>query len=155
MSTSLDGKTALVTGAGRGIGRAVAIGLASPGSKAGLVARTHGELAETARDVPASRGTRVVAPGDLGGPAHSVNPAAELAGAGVTVHAFRPGPVDTAMQAWIRSQDPARIGAALHDRFTRSYESGALITPEHSARSLLAHLNSDATGQIWDVSDPL
>ena len=59
------------------------------------------------------------------------------------------------MQAWIRSQDPARIGAALHDRFTRSYESGALITPEHSARSLQGHLNSDATGQIWDVSDPL
>lgn len=57
--------------------------------------------------------------------------------------------------AWIRSQDPARIGAALHDRFTRSYESGALITPEHSARSLLAHLNSDSTGQIRDVSDPL
>ena len=82
--------------------------------------------------------------------AHTVNLAAELAGTGVTVNVFPPGPVDTAMQAWIRSQDPARIGpAALHDRFTRSYESGALITPEHSARSLLAHLNSDATGQIW------
>jgi 3-oxoacyl-[acyl-carrier protein] reductase len=63
--------------------------------------------------------------------------------------------VDTAMQAWIRSQDPARIGAAPHDRFTQSYASGFLITPDQSARSLVAHLDSDATGQIWDVSDPL
>jgi NAD(P)-dependent dehydrogenase (short-subunit alcohol dehydrogenase family) len=40
-----------VTGAGRGIGRAVAIGLASAGSAVGLVARSHDELAETARHV--------------------------------------------------------------------------------------------------------
>jgi NAD(P)-dependent dehydrogenase (short-subunit alcohol dehydrogenase family) len=39
--------------------------------------------------------------------AHTVNLAAELPGTGVTVDAFRPGPVDTVMQAWIRSQDPA------------------------------------------------
>jgi NAD(P)-dependent dehydrogenase (short-subunit alcohol dehydrogenase family) len=100
-------------------------------------------------------GANAYATGKAALEAHTVNLAAELAGTGVTVNAFRSGLVDTAMQAWIRSQDRARIGAALHDRFTLSYESGALITPEHSARSLLAHLNSDATGQIWDVSDPL
>ncbi len=46
--------------------------------------------------------------------AHTVNLAAELAGAGVTVNAFRPGEVDTAMQAWIRGQDPDQIGTGLH-----------------------------------------
>jgi 3-oxoacyl-[acyl-carrier protein] reductase len=84
--------------------------------------------------------------------AHSVNLAAELAGTGVTVNVFRPGSVDTAMQAWIRGQTPDQIGAQLHQRFTRSYEQGALITPERSARSLLARLPDDVTGQIWDIS---
>jgi NAD(P)-dependent dehydrogenase (short-subunit alcohol dehydrogenase family) len=76
-----------------------------------------------------------------------------LAGSGVTVNAFRPGSVDTAMQAWIRDQDPDRIGAGLHQRFSRSYAEGALITPEESARSLLDRLPGEATGQIWDVAD--
>ena len=40
----LDGKTALVTGAGRGIGRAVALALAGAGAELVLVSRTPGQL---------------------------------------------------------------------------------------------------------------
>jgi NAD(P)-dependent dehydrogenase (short-subunit alcohol dehydrogenase family) len=58
MSTSLDGRTALVTGAGRGIGRAIAMGLASAGGTVALVARSAGELAETAQRVHELDGTR-------------------------------------------------------------------------------------------------
>jgi NAD(P)-dependent dehydrogenase (short-subunit alcohol dehydrogenase family) len=76
-----------------------------------------------------------------------------LAGSGVTVNVYRPGSVDTAMQAWIRSQAPDEIGAALHEHFRTSYEQGSLITPEHSARSLLAYLVANATGEIWTVTD--
>ena len=83
--------------------------------------------------------------------AHTVNLAAELRGTGVTVNVYRLGGVDTAMQAWIRWQDPERIGAGLHERFNRNYAEGALITPEHSAAALLAHLAGDDTGTIWDV----
>ena len=64
----------------------------------------------------------------------------------------RPGGVDTAVQAWIRSQDPGRIGAGLHERFNKNFADGGLITPEHSAAALLAHLAGDDTGAIWDVS---
>jgi NAD(P)-dependent dehydrogenase (short-subunit alcohol dehydrogenase family) len=87
--------------------------------------------------------------------AHTVNLAAELDGTGVTVNAFRPGSVDTAMQAWIRGQDPAQVGAELHRRFTASYRDGNLISPQQSAQSLLARLASDDNGQIWSISDPI
>jgi NAD(P)-dependent dehydrogenase (short-subunit alcohol dehydrogenase family) len=86
--------------------------------------------------------------------AHTLNLAAELADTGVTVNAFRPGGVDTAMQAWIRDQIPEHIGAELHDRFTRNYQDRALLSPEQSALSLLARLPTTATAQIWDAADP-
>lgn len=86
--------------------------------------------------------------------AHTLNLAAELADTGVTVNAFRPGGVDTAMQAWIRGQDPQDVGAELHRRFTSNYEHGTLRTPKQSASSLLPRLTTAATGQIWDVADP-
>jgi NAD(P)-dependent dehydrogenase (short-subunit alcohol dehydrogenase family) len=116
MSSSLDGKTALVTEAGRGLGRAIAMGLASAGGTVALVARSAGELAGTARRVHELGGAPLVISSDLG-------------------------------------EDPARIGTALHNRFSRSYEAGILITPEHSAHSLLARLDSDASGQTWDVAN--
>jgi NAD(P)-dependent dehydrogenase (short-subunit alcohol dehydrogenase family) len=245
-------KTALITGAGRGIGRAIALGLAGAGAHVVLLARTAGQLEETSgllreQGVPAGRisvvpadladeGQRAMAaasvlaagridilvnnaatveplgptaeiaaedlrlayevnviapaaltaavlPGMLGAgwgrivnvssgivaypagmvrgnayaatkaalEAHTVNLAAELAGTGVTVNAYRPGGVDTAMQAWIRSQDPERIGD-LHERFNRNFAEGTLITPEHSAAALLAYVANDGTGEIWDVS---
>ena len=86
--------------------------------------------------------------------AHTLNLAAELADTGVTVNVFRPGGVDTAMQAWIRDQRAEHIGAELHDRFTRNYQDGTLLSPQQSASSLLARLPTTATAQIWDAADP-
>lgn len=249
----LAGRSALVTGAGRGIGRAVAIGLAQAGAQVALVARSKPELAQTAREIDDFGGHALVVPADLGdrgqlsmmidqaradlgnvdilinnaavvaplGPtrevdlqlwaaaieinviapaalsalllggmrtagwgrivnisssiaahpasmpgmnayatskaaleAHTLNLAAELAGTGVNINAFRPGSVDTAMQTWIRGQDPTQIGGALHQRFLDSYQQGTLITAQDSAALLIAHLLGEETGQIWDAATP-
>lgn len=47
-SFQLDGKIAVVTGAGRGIGRALAIGLAEAGADVALLSRTEEDLKDTA-----------------------------------------------------------------------------------------------------------
>jgi NAD(P)-dependent dehydrogenase (short-subunit alcohol dehydrogenase family) len=252
VATDFTGKTALVTGAGRGIGRAVALGLGGAGARVVLLARTTEQLEQTggllreqgvpdgristvpadladeqdrgraaaavlaagrvdilvhnaatveplgptaaitAADLRLAFEVNVIAPaaltaaclpgmldagwgrvvnvssGIVASPAgmirgnayaatkaaleaYTVNLAAELAGTGVTVNVYRPGGVDTAMQAWIRSQDPGRIGA-LHERFNRNYAEGTLITPGHSAAGLLARLAGEDTGAVWDVS---
>jgi NAD(P)-dependent dehydrogenase (short-subunit alcohol dehydrogenase family) len=52
----LDGKIALVTGAGRGIGRAASVALASAGAKLVLVSRTRSEHEEAASEIEASGG---------------------------------------------------------------------------------------------------
>jgi NAD(P)-dependent dehydrogenase (short-subunit alcohol dehydrogenase family) len=88
--------------------------------------------------------------------AHTRNLAAELDGTGVTVNVYRPGGVDTAMQAWIRAQDPGRIGGLLHERFVRSYADGGLLTPAESASALTGHLlgpDGEQTGRIWNLAD--
>ncbi|SHG99697.1 3-ketoacyl-ACP reductase [Pedobacter caeni] len=48
---SLKGKNAIITGAGKGIGRAMAIGLAQEGVNIGLVARTTSDLEKVAAEL--------------------------------------------------------------------------------------------------------
>lgn len=249
MGVGLDGRVALVTGAGRGIGAEIAAGLGSLGVGVAMLARTASQLDAVAAVVTDAGGTalaltadvadqgqidaalrrtrselgeigllinnaavvgplaptseltrqeitnalelNVVAPIYLSGrvlpamlaegwgrivnvssgvvsrpemmvrgtvysaskaalEAHTINLSAELAGTGVTANVYRPGAVDTEMQAWIRGQDPDRIGAELHRRFVHSHAAGALLTPRQSAAALLARIDSDGTGQIWD-----
>jgi NAD(P)-dependent dehydrogenase (short-subunit alcohol dehydrogenase family) len=56
MSENSNGQTALITGGGRGLGRAFALELAAIGMAVAVVARTEDELAETVQQVEAAGG---------------------------------------------------------------------------------------------------
>lgn len=75
---SLDGRRALVTGAGRGLGQGVAIALGQAGAHVTLVARTPEQLEETAAQVEHSE----VLAGDV------------LEGASIVERAEASGPID-------------------------------------------------------------
>jgi NAD(P)-dependent dehydrogenase (short-subunit alcohol dehydrogenase family) len=65
MSGALDGAIALVTGASRGIGAAVAIALARLGARVVITARTQGGLEETDDAIRAQGGEATILPLDL------------------------------------------------------------------------------------------
>lgn len=53
----LDGRVALVTGAGRGIGRSAALALAEAGAEVWLLARTANEIEQAAAEIRAAGGS--------------------------------------------------------------------------------------------------
>jgi NAD(P)-dependent dehydrogenase (short-subunit alcohol dehydrogenase family) len=62
------GKVALVTGAGSGIGRAVALAMLAEGYKVALVGRRKEQLEATAEAGKAKNGSALVVPADIGDP---------------------------------------------------------------------------------------
>jgi len=61
----LSNKIAIITGSGRGIGRAIAIAFAKEGAKVSLVARTISELEETSQLIEEYGSTSLVIPTDV------------------------------------------------------------------------------------------
>lgn len=62
---SLEGKVAVVTGASRGIGRAIALRLAQDGATLVLAARSEEALAKVASEIQSRGGRATCVPGDL------------------------------------------------------------------------------------------
>jgi 3-oxoacyl-[acyl-carrier protein] reductase len=63
--SDLENKIALITGAGRGIGKAISIALARAGCRVILSSRTQGQLDEVASTIRASAGDALVVAADL------------------------------------------------------------------------------------------
>jgi NAD(P)-dependent dehydrogenase (short-subunit alcohol dehydrogenase family) len=66
---NLPGQVAIVTGGGRGIGRAIALGLAKAGCTVALVARSEDQLAETARQITQLSSRAISVTADVSDPA--------------------------------------------------------------------------------------
>jgi NAD(P)-dependent dehydrogenase (short-subunit alcohol dehydrogenase family) len=69
MSTTLDGRVAIVTGASRGIGAATAQAFADAGASVVLAARDRTALERLAAEITAGGGTALVVPTDVSDPA--------------------------------------------------------------------------------------
>jgi 3-oxoacyl-[acyl-carrier protein] reductase len=65
IQVDLSGRTAIVTGASRGIGKAIALRLAAAGAKVACVARSADKLKEAADAISATGGTAEVHPCDV------------------------------------------------------------------------------------------
>ncbi|NWG09280.1 MAG: SDR family oxidoreductase [Nitrososphaerales archaeon] len=60
MELGLEGKIAVVTGASKGIGKAIAMGLAGEGAKLAICARGEDELKATAKEIESKTGVEVL-----------------------------------------------------------------------------------------------
>ena len=65
MSGKLIGKTAVITGASRGLGKAMALALAAEGARIALVARDRERLEAVATEIGAANGQATVVPADV------------------------------------------------------------------------------------------
>ncbi len=80
--------------------------------------------------------------------------AAEVAGRGIVVTVFRPGVVDTPMQAEIR-ETPARLFPRVAD-WQALYDRGQLRPPTEPAYAiywLVSHFAQDSNGQVFELND--
>ncbi len=65
MTTELSGKVAIVTGAGRGFGRAIALRLAAEGAKVTAISRSREQIDETANQIRATGAEALAVAGDV------------------------------------------------------------------------------------------
>ncbi|ACQ80626.1 short-chain dehydrogenase/reductase SDR [Beutenbergia cavernae DSM 12333] len=147
-------RTALVTGASRGIGRGLALGLADAGLDVGLLARDAEKLAEVAREVE-SRGRRaVVVTADVGDPdqvAAAVD--AALAGLGsIDLLVDNAGRIDAEVPLW--EADPDEWWSILETNVRGPFLLARAVIPGMLARGggRVVDLTSGAGAKDWDVA---
>ena len=141
----LDGRVAIVTGASRGLGRAMAVALAEAGADVALAARTRADLEETARLVAATGRRALAVATDVTAYAQMEalveRTVAELGGLHVVVNNS-----GIARVAPLAQMSPEDFRAVLEVN---------LIGAFNGCRAAAAHLIAQKSGKIVNVSSML
>lgn len=147
MDLRLDGKRAIITGASRGIGLAVATALAAEGTDVALVARGAAALEEAAAGLARGTGARVLAV-----PADTTS--SESVDAMVARVAGELGGVDILVNAAAQPADPTirRDLADLRDDDLRAEVETKVLGYLRCARAVAPHMIAAGWGRIVNIS---
>lgn len=142
VETTLAGRTAVITGAGRGIGKEIALALAAAGAQVALAARSADQLGEVAAVVRDRGGRALVVPTDVTDPAAVQRlverTVAELGGLDVVVN--NSGAIDSTP---LLEQDPSEWDRVLTTNLRGTY----LVT-----RAAGAHLVEQGSGKVINIA---
>lgn len=145
MTTNLRGRVALVTGAGRGIGRSIAIAIAQAGAKVVVTSRTRGELDEVATEIGDANGSAAAIECDLADRTHSK---------ALIDDASQPfGPIDILVNnAGVGSSGDPRPLAEFRDDFWDLTMELNLTAPYLLSKAALPHMRQQRWGRIITVA---
>ena len=138
MELNLKGRTAIVTGAGRGIGRAIAAALAAEGVNLGLFGRDIERCEKLAQELRAKHTAIRVAviPLDLGTLSITKALANEFGPLGITVNAICPGSTDTGRWTELVNITARERGLSIEDakkHLVGDVPMGRVVVPEDIA----------------------